>query len=74
MNDGKKEKMKILVNDEEVQFSGESLADLLKNHGFIESHGIAVAVNEKVIPGGEWGSCVLNQGDSVLVITPAQGG
>ena len=66
--------MKIFINDEELQFLGNSLFDLLTDHGFIESQGIAVAVNETVISRGEWSSCNLNEGDSVLIITPAQGG
>ncbi len=68
------EKMKIFVNDEELQFSGNTLADLLTSHGFIESQGIAVAVNETVILRKKWSSCILGEGDTVLIITPAQGG
>ena len=66
--------MKIFVNDDEFEFSGNNLADLLAENGFIEKQGIAVAVNETVISRGEWNSCILKQGDSILIITPAQGG
>ena len=67
-------KMKIFVNDEELQFSGNTLVELLTGNGFIESQSIAVAVNETVISRGEWSSSILNEGDTVLIITPAQGG
>ena len=66
--------MKILINDEEIGFSGNTLIDLLAEHGFINSSGIAIAVNETVISRDNWRSCILKEGDSVLVITPSQGG
>lgn len=36
--------------------------------------GIAVAVNQEVIPKGSWGSTLLNNQDKVIIITATQGG
>jgi sulfur carrier protein len=36
--------------------------------------GVAVAVNGEVVPRTEWPSAVLRDGDSVEVLTAAQGG
>ena len=66
--------MKILINDDEIQFSGNKLIDLLNENGFSNSSNLAIAVNETVIPRNNWKSCILKEGDSVLIITPAQGG
>ena len=66
--------MKIKVNDKEVQFSGETLFELIDEHGFMDRSGIAVAVNKTVIPRSEWQNYLLNHNDAVLIIIPAQGG
>lgn len=36
--------------------------------------GIAVALNEKVIPNGEWKTVILNPNDKILIIKATQGG
>ena len=40
----------------------------------MDKAGIAVAVNEAVIKKDEWPVCSLNENDSILIITPVQGG
>jgi sulfur carrier protein len=66
--------MKIFINNNEILFSGNTLIDLLTENGFSDSPGIAVAVNETVVSKNNWSSCILKEGDCVLIITPAQGG
>lgn len=66
--------MRIKINDDELQFSGSTLRDLFNEFDFKENTGIAIAVNDTVIPRNEWNSYKVNEGDSVLIITPAQGG
>lgn len=39
-----------------------------------QAGGIAVAVNEEVVPRSEWGSRCLADADVVEILTPAQGG
>ena len=66
--------MRIFINDDEIKFSGNTLLDIIADYGFSDSPGIAIAVNETVISKNDWGACILNEGDSILIITPAQGG
>ena len=66
--------MNVLINDEEFQFSGNNLIDLLDEYNTRDSAGIAIAVNETVISKNNWQSCMLKEGDSILIITPVQGG
>ncbi len=39
-----------------------------------QGSGIAVAVNEEVLPRSRWGQSVLCEGDRLEVLTAAQGG
>ncbi len=66
--------MRIYINDNELQFSGNTLTDLLTGNGFSDTSGMAIAVNETVISRNNWSSCILKEDDSILIITPAQGG
>ena len=66
--------MNILVNDKDVEFFGINLLELADEQGFKDKTGVAVAVNESVIPRYEWQNYVLKQNDAVLIITPVRGG
>ena len=66
--------MILKLNDKEIEFTGNTLLELIDNYGFMEKAGIAIAVNETVIPRNEWESHVLKHEDTILIITPAQGG
>jgi len=65
--------MKLTINGElkEVNFAtlGEWAATELGN-----TKGMAIAVNESVVPGSKWNSCALNDGDKILVVTATCGG
>jgi sulfur carrier protein len=65
--------MRLTINDKEAEFTGNTLAELLDMHAFGKT-GVAVAVNEIVIPKPEWQFHVLEEGDEILIIVPAQGG
>ncbi len=64
----------LIVNNESLQLSGNTVLDLIKANGLHGKPGFAVAVNEQVIPKASWDQYRLNQGDSVLIINPTQGG
>lgn len=67
----------IILNGEEKQVSGgRRLHDLLREmHIDPESvRGVAVAVNEEVVPRRNWGAVTLADGDRVEVVTAKQGG
>lgn len=69
--------MEIQVNGTIKQVAPEalSLEALLSMHGVDPAaRGIAVAVNQEVIPRAEWSGHQLNQGDVVEIITARQGG
>ncbi|HEY4334718.1 MAG TPA: sulfur carrier protein ThiS [Puia sp.] len=50
------------------------LADVLPLLRIVHADGIAIAVNEAVIPRPEWAGYRLREGDRVFVIRATQGG
>ncbi len=67
--------MNVIVNGQE-QFVADHLhVDALLTHmGQAELGGIAVAINDLVVPKSQWSKHVLNAGDKVLIIKASQGG
>lgn len=68
--------MRLWINGQKEEFSEEilTLSDLLKAKGILEKRGIAVAVNNHVIPRTAWASTWLKDNDQIIIITAAQGG
>ncbi len=67
--------MRVYVNDEGVDLAeGASVSALLEAMALAGLSGVAVAVNDEVVPRGDWGSSPLKAGDRVLLIAPIQGG
>ncbi|MDT8446944.1 MAG: sulfur carrier protein ThiS [bacterium] len=66
--------MDLLVNSEPIHFEGNSLAELLLAQGAAQQRGIAVALNETVVPKEDWSETHLGEGDRILIIQPTQGG
>ncbi len=65
----------IYINDKEHPFTqGQSLSDLFKDLNIDASKGIAVALNNRVIPRPEWDSYLVKQNDNFLLIKATQGG
>jgi sulfur carrier protein len=63
------------VNDEPRALAGPTtLAMLVGELGLADRHGVAVAVNNAVVPRAVWPAHPLAGGDRVLVIRAAQGG
>ncbi|MFI8822989.1 sulfur carrier protein ThiS [Streptomyces sp. NPDC053431] len=64
----------VSVNGEARTLTGPvSLADLVATLTQAPS-GVAAALNETVVPRGEWATTVLGEGDRVEVLTAVQGG
>lgn len=65
--------MKLTVNGEERAVAAETLAALLKEleyrHAFL-----ATARNGELIPADARGSCRLDEGDRIEILSPMQGG
>lgn len=50
------------------------LADLLATLGQAQARGLAVAVNDTVVPRAEWASHAVQPHDRILLIRATQGG
>ena len=67
--------MNLLVNNEEIQLSGtNNLLEVLASIKLNSLKGIAVAVNNKVIPKNQLEHYVVEENDSILIIKASQGG
>jgi sulfur carrier protein len=67
--------MEVRFNNKSISLpDGGSLLDFLRAQNLHETKGIAVAVNETVIPRREWETIILENNSSILVIKAAQGG
>ena len=65
----------VRVNDAPRAFAGPlTLQEALQQIGVAERKGVAVAINDSVVPRREWPSRPLNDGERVLVIQATQGG
>lgn len=67
--------MEIFVNNQPILTEEQtSLLSLVLSQVGENSKGLAVAINEEVIPKNEWEKTILNQNDQVLIIKATQGG
>jgi sulfur carrier protein len=67
--------MTIHVNDQpRVLATGAQLADLLRDLGLAERKGVAIAINDEVVPRSTWPTRALADGERILVIQATQGG
>ena len=65
--------MRLKVNDKEVE-TGASNLSLFSQEQNLPATGIAIAVNNRMVPRTEWDSYVLHEGDSILIIKAVCGG
>lgn len=67
--------MEVTINQEKQELQeGLTVAELVAAHGYESGDGIAVAINEEVIPKHDWHNRVLKAKDNVTVIRATQGG
>jgi sulfur carrier protein len=67
--------MNIRVNDQPREVAANTaLADLVSALGLGERKGVAIAINDEVVPRAAWAGRRLVEGDGVLVIQATQGG
>ncbi len=65
----------IYINDKSHPFEKEgSLSELFQSLNMDITKGIAVALNNKVIPRAEWGNNSVNKNDKIILIKATQGG
>ena len=65
--------MKIEINGRATDTTATNLQTLSQELNLPET-GVAVAVNNRMVPRTEWTSTALNEGDSVVIIKAACGG
>ncbi|NLQ16979.1 sulfur carrier protein ThiS [Marinomonas sp. M1K-6] len=65
--------MKIVLNDAPYEFVGETLRDLLVHLNKSEQ-GIAIALNQQVVPKRVWHSTELNELSQVFIFESIAGG
>lgn len=66
--------MTVFVNQEEKTITDNSSLSVLLQSVDIKPIGIAIAVNQNVIPKDSWDEFVLNENDQVMLIRATQGG
>ncbi len=65
--------MKVTVNNREVETAASNLL-LLSQQLNLPPAGIAVAVNNRIVPRSEWENSPISQGDSLIIIKAVCGG
>ncbi|MET7824454.1 sulfur carrier protein ThiS [Streptomyces sp. NPDC005386] len=66
--------MNIVVNGERRRITAGTALDTLVATLAPAPSGVAAALNETVVPRGQWSSTALAEGDRVEVLTAVQGG
>ena len=65
--------MALIINGEEVEAAGKTLADYLEEAGY-DTRGIAVERNGAIVPKSQYASTVLRDGDKVELVHCVAGG
>ena len=66
--------MEVIINQKTFHLNSNSLMEALQVYGLTLKKGIAIAVNDRVIPKSSWESHQLLSSDQITIITAAQGG
>ena len=67
--------MHITLNGTTIDFDGDTLTALLAMRGIAQGQGgVAVAVNESVVPRSHWAAQKFTAGDSVEIVRAIAGG
>ena len=66
--------MIISINNEEKNVSSYTLNSILHELNFIELKGIAVAVDQEVIPKSNWDTFQISEHAEIILIQATQGG
>ena len=66
--------MKVQVNNKEVEITPDSTLTQLTAQLELPVQGIAIAVNNKMIPRTEWEGFILHENDNLVIIKAACGG
>lgn len=65
----------IQLNGEAREIQFDRLFELMEALGYeADVRGVAAAVNDQIVPRGDWASCPLNEGDRIEIVGAVQGG
>ena len=65
--------MSLIINGEEIEATGKTLADYLEEAGY-DIRGIAIERNGAIVPKSQYASTVLRDGDKVELVHCVAGG
>lgn len=66
--------MKVQVNNKEMEINISTTVGQLADKLELPSAGVAVAVNNQMLPRAEWSASMLQENDNIVVIKAACGG
>lgn len=68
--------MNIEINGQTVAMDPDdwNISKVLDARGFKSTKGLAVAINDAIIPKGQWEQTSISDNDKILIITATQGG
>lgn len=66
--------MKVQVNNKETELQSQSSIKQMTLSMELPSAGVAIAVNNKMVPRMEWDQFILNENDQIVIIKAACGG
>lgn len=67
--------MNVYINNKQYSFDSElSIADAIKQIDGIPASGIAIALNNDVLPASQWATTTLTDGDRLTIIKAFYGG
>jgi sulfur carrier protein len=67
--------MNIYINNKQEHLgAGVNIAEMLDSIRCTDTKGIAIALNEVVVPRNIWSSTILNEHDQILIIKATPGG
>lgn len=64
---------RIIINNEERQTEAQYITQLATELNLPE-RGVALAVNNKIVPRASWATVLINEGDNITIIKAAFGG
>ena len=66
--------MKVQVNNKETELQSQSSIKQMALSMDLPKAGVAIAVNNKMIPRTKWDQFILNENDQIVIIKAACGG
>ena len=67
-------RINIVVNGNKHRVEDKSYLDEFLHEFLKEAKGVAVAMNQQVIPKSQWSECILKDNDELVIIKAVQGG